>query len=342
MITELFVEMLKTKSKLGKIILKSFLIIIGLIGLTSIIFITYKVFMSDEKIFSIGLIAAFSGLLFEGFRISKNWKRFVKVFIESYLLNLLCFLIVEYKQINNFENEIDFYVYSFFLFFLVFFIAEFKDKLTAKFTEGVTLLLSISLTYWIVDYGFINYHDGLSLVFLILGLLFLVFSIINAFTYINLSRINRLLLSIWSTAIVVAFGVDNIIGVLSNTYIESSKYFSNEMYVNIQYFLLGVSVIYILHNYLLLASFVDSKDENRSYDLIEQYSDEQVSIKKSFFVLFFTVTAYCLNYKFQILPRHTMIWLVLLIVPLILHVITLLNRQKTTVNEEIQKIVDIG
>ena len=131
-----------------------------------------------------------------------------------------------------------------------------------------------------------------------------------------------------------SFAIDNIISVFSNPDIESSKYLSDGLYIGIQYFLLGVSAVYIMQNCMLLAAFLPSKNSNYRQDLketkkdhIERYSDEQVNIGQSIFGIVFTSTIYWLNYKFQILPRHTMIWLLFLTFPLIIEVISILKRK---------------
>ena len=86
---------------------------------------------------------------------------------------------------------------------------------------------------------------------------------------------------------------------------------------------------------MLLAAFLPSKNSNYRRDLkenkkdhIDRYSDEQVNNGQSLFCIVFTGTVYLLNHKFQLLPRHTMIWLVFLTFPLILHLTTLINGKK--------------
>lgn len=224
--------------------------------------------------------------------------------------------------------------YFFIFIFALFFGIAYKDRVTAKLTEGITLLLSISLIYWAVDYGFTNYHNWFSISLMAIGLLLTTFSIVNALTHIHLSRTTRLTLSIWSTIIMFTFAIDNIIRVFSNPDIES-VYLSDGIYIGLQYFLLGVSAVYIMQNFMLLAAFLPSKNGNYKRDLkenkkdhVNRYSDEQASVGQSLFCILFTVAIYWLNHKFQILPRHTMIWLVLFTFPFILHLTTLLNGRK--------------
>ena len=325
----------KTKRKSAGISLIPFLIIAGIIGLTLTVYIGYRASISDGKLFSIGLIALFAGLLFESFRVSDNWKTVMGIFVGTYLFSLVSFLPGKREHQYNFENHIEMWPYFFIFIFALFFGIVHKDRVTAKLTEGITLLLSISLIYWAFDYGFINYHNWFSISLMIIGLVLSIYSIINALTHIQLSKINRLTLSIWSTIIMFAFAIDNIIRVFSNPEIESSKYLSDGLYIGIQYFLLGVSAVYIMQNYMLLVAFLPSKNGNYKNDLkenkkdhIERYSDEQANVGHALFCIVFTSTIYWLNHKCQILPRHTMIWLVFLVFPLILNLTTILNRRK--------------
>lgn len=325
----------KTKKKSAGISLTPFLVIAGLIGLVLTIYIGYRASISDRKIFSIGLIALFAGLLFESFRVSDSWKKVIGIFIGSYLFSLISFLPGKREHHYNFENHITMWPFVFIFIFALLFGIFHKDRVTAKLTEGITLLLSISLIYWAADYGFINYHNWFSITLLTIGIIFSIFSIINALTHIHLSRTNRLTLSIWSAVIMFAFALDNIIRVFSNPEIESSKYLSDGLFIGLQYFLLGVSAVYIMQNYMLLAAFLPSKNGNYKKDLkenktdhINRYSEEQANIKHSLFCIIFTGTVYWLNHKYQILPRHTMIWLVFLTFPLFLRLITLINSQK--------------
>ncbi|MDP4202816.1 MAG: hypothetical protein Q8861_08985 [Bacteroidota bacterium] len=324
----------KKKREIAGIGLTPFLIVVGVIGFLLTGYIGYRASLTDRKLFSLSLLALFAGLLFESFRISDNWKTVIGIFCGAYLLSLFCFLPGKHEFDYNFENHIEIWPYSFiFLFALIFAIIH-KDRVTAKLTEGTTLLLSISLIYWAFDYGLMNYHNWFSISLMTLGFLLATFSIINALTHIRLSRTNRLVLSVWSTVIMFAFAIDNIIRVFCNPSIESSPYLSESLYIGTQYFLLGVSAVYIMQNYMLLVAFLPSRNSNYKDDLrenkedhINRYSDKQINIGQSIFCIIFTVTVYWLNYKFQFLPRHTMIWLVFLTFPMILYVIRLFNRQ---------------
>ena len=258
----------------------------------------------------------------------------MQYFFGSYLFSLLSFLPGKREQHYNFENHIQNWPYVLLFFFALTFAIFYKDKVTAKLSEGITLLLSLSFIYWTIDYGFTNYNNWFAISLISIAFLFTTFSILNALTNLHLSKGVRLTLSIWSTIILFAFAIDNIIRVFTNPDIESS-YLSDGLYIGLQYFLLGVSAVYIMQNYMLLAAFLPSKNGNYKNDLrenkkdhIDRFSDQQVSFGNSLFCILYAGTIYWLNYTYQILPRHTMIWLVIMTFPLILFILSMLNGRK--------------
>lgn len=295
----------------------------------------YKITLSERKLFSISLLALFAGLLFESFRINDHWKNVVYMFIGTYVFSLFLFLPGTIGNTQNFENSMEFWPYYFIFFFSLMTAVFNKDKVTAKLTEGVTLLQSLSIIYWTIDYGFINIDNWFAKSLLIVALLFSIFSIIQALTYFNLSRTTRLILSVWSTLIMMAFAVDNIYRVYQNEAIETTKYLSQGILTGLQYFLLGVSAIYITQNYMLLAGFLPNKNEKyidklkeTKNDHIERYSENQVFIGNSIVCILYALIIYGLNYQYQILPRHTMIWFVFFTFPLLLQLIRQLKDER--------------
>ncbi|QBZ97982.1 hypothetical protein [Flavobacterium sangjuense] len=323
------------KKKSAGFDLTTIIIIVGVFSLAFTIYIGYRASICDRKLFSVSLLALFAGLLFESYRVINSLKNVISIFLGAYFFSLLNFLPGKREHDYIFENHIESWPYTFIFFFTIAFAIYSKDQVTAKLSEGLTLLLSISLIYWCIDYGFTNYHNIFALIVLSIVFVFSAFSIVNAFTNIQLTKTNRLALSIWSSIVMFAFATDNIVRVFSNQDIETTAYLSQGLYIGLQYFLLGVSAVYIMQNYMLLAAFLPSRNGNYKNDLkenkedhIDRYSDQQVLISHSLFCIFYSGTIYLLNYKYQILPRHTMIWLVFLTFPMILQLL----KRKTTAN----------
>lgn len=308
------------------------ILILGILDFIITLYSAYGAFVINNNItFSLSLLALFAGLFYESFKIFQNSKNFIFTFIVSYFASL--FFCSHAILTFDFELLIMIWPYSFILFYTIGIAIYNKDKVTAKLTEGITLLLSLSLIYWVIDYGFINVDNLFVKLILILGLVSSGFSIINALTNIKLSRTTRLILSIWSTIVMFSFAIDNVLRVLNNGDIENTKYLSLRVSIALQYFLLGVSAVYIIQNFLLLISLLPQKGGNYKKDFKEskkehiyRYSDKQVNIKLSLFCILYSVTIYILNYKFQILPRHTMIWLVFLTFPIISYFTNRLNE----------------
>jgi hypothetical protein len=159
--------------------------------------------------------------------------------------------------------------------------------------------------------------------------LFSPYSLFHAFTNTTLTKTSRLTLSIWSSILMMLFASENIYLVYQNEQIENVANLTNGLKIALQFFLLGVSSIYIIQNFLILVRFLPSKSNffNAQYfiDLkelknehIKRYSGSQVNIIHSFFCLVFSVIIFGLNYQYQIIPRQGAIWLVFVTFPFIL------------------------
>ena len=125
----------------------------------------------------------------------------------------------------------------------------------------------------------------------------------------------------------LAFAVDNIFSVFNNPDIESA-YLSNGLYIGLQFFLLGVSAVYIMRNYMLLVDLLPSNNDNYLRDMkaikkdhLNRFSADQVLTGHSWLCILYAMAFYGLNYHYQVLPRHTMIWLVFLTFPLFLRLV---------------------
>jgi len=323
----------KRRKKSAGIDLTPILIILGVIEILLTLYIGYRATISDKKLFSVSLFALFAGLLFESIRVSESWKTVLGIFTVAYLFSLAVFLPGKSDTVYNFENYIEIWPYAFLIIFAIFFGIAYKERITAKMNEGFALVLSLSFVYWIIDHGFTNFHNWFASILILISFSMIVFSIINAFTNLNLSKTTRLMLSIWSTAILFGFAIDNIIRVFNNPEIEST-YISNGLYIGLQFFLLGMSAVYIIQNFMLITVILPSKNDNFKLnvkDHLDRFSNEQVLTRHSLFCVFYTLTFYGLNYKYQFLPRHTIIWLVIVTFPFFLRFIDFILKERKNI-----------
>lgn len=311
------------------------IIFLSIIGLILTYFIVQEVYLSKTNLIPISIFALIAGLILESLRIIKNLKDVLQIFVVSYFFSLVVFLPSRYGHSLSFEDKIVFWEYFFIFIYALFFVIIYKEKIVLKFSESLTLVLSISLFYWAFDNNFLTKFNWLSISFLLIGISFSFFSLIHSLTKITLTHKNKILLSIWSSIIILALAIDSIVLVFKNPEIESVKTLKQEFYIGLQFFLLGVSSIYFVRNFLSLVAFItpnkgDAKKLNKENkdDHINRYSSKQASLGETVFCLLFTMSIYGFNYVFQFLPRNTLIWIVFLIFPTVLFVVKIpFNKQ---------------
>lgn len=297
------------------------------IGFT--LYIAYRIQTAGARLIPLSVVALIAGVVFENKKVMEKWSAVLWTALGSLIFSFFIFLPGKREQVYNFENHIEMWPYAFIFFFTIISISLHEEKVTAKLTEGITLLQSVAVLYWVWDYGLMDMDSSFLKVVMVAALALSLFSFVHAFSHKTLSRTSRLTLSIWSSLIMALFAVDNIYRIYQNEQIEATTDLISGAYIALQYFLLGVSSIYIVQNIYMLISFLPGKERffNAEYfeDLrelknahIKRYSAAQVDIKHAIFCFIFAATAFALNHYFQLLPRHLAIWVVFLIFPYIL------------------------
>jgi hypothetical protein len=245
----------------------------------------------------------------------------------------LAFIPGEQNQIYGFEDRIQSWPYWFLAVYSVGFASLYSEKPSAKLTEGITLLQSIALVYWILDYNLIRYDNWFTIGLLTIVVLFFAFSVLHALTYIRLSEAMRIILSTWSSIIMLVLAIDNLINVLNRPDMESTRYLSEGFSIVLQYLFLGVSSLYSVYNFMLLAllylpekgkRYSESFQEHKKIHLL-RYLDSQVFIGHALLGIVYSSILYGLNYTFQLLPRNTVIWFVFFTFPILLNLIVWLQ-----------------
>lgn len=331
----------KKRTKYNKITI--ILIIIGIFIMTFFGYVIFRTYQSQNSLLSIMTIPLILGIIFENRRLSSDWKDILLKISVSFALSIFAFLPGKREKDYSFEHHIEMWPYFFIAFFVIGSVIHHEKRIITKLTEGITLLQSISIIYWIVDIGFLNFKNVFAYALIAIGLVFCIISFIHAFSYIQLTRNARLFLSIWSSIIMIIFAADHIYRVFNFNYFIDYKIINDSLNV-LQYFLLGVSLIYIFQNAIMLLEYLPSK--SRAYNKehlndikkmnkthVDRYSSNQIRIFDSLLALLFITGIYYWNYKYQIMPRHTLIWLIFWIFPFIVWLKDLLNEKiKTTTN----------
>jgi hypothetical protein len=316
------------------------LILIGVLVLALIIYIFYRINASGSRLMSISLIAIIAGVIFEDKRLSEKWSSVLLKALASFIFSFLAFLPDRREHDYSFEFHIEMFPYWFLIFFAIFSIIFHVDKVVQKLTEGIILVQSIAVIYSVVDSVFADTTSVLLKSILIIGLLLSLYIVFHAFTQTVLSNTSKLILSIWSSIVIMLFASDTIYRVFQNEQIQNTSDITHGLYIGLQFFLLGVSCIYIIQNLIMLMGFLPGKVTffNTRYfrDLKELKNNHikrcfniQVNILYSFFYVFFTGTIFIINYHYQILPKHLVISIVLVVLPFILMIYNITTGRKT-------------
>ena len=299
--------------------------LLGFFLLLFLIYIIYRVQISERKLFTLSFIPLLLGIIYENKRLSTDWKIIALKILGSLILSFFAFLPGKHERNYIFENHIEAWPFTFLAFFILISVIFHDKKVVPKLTEGITLIQSISIIYWIFDFNLFDNLNVFSLSLISISFLISFYSLVHAFTYIPLSRNHRLYLSIWSSIIMIIFATEHIFSVFNNQNIEDKDTLNGSI-LTLEYFILGISSMYILQNFFMLAEYLPSR--NRFYDKIhmtsikamnkthiERYSEKQVLKFDSFICLLYCSTFYLINYKYQIMHRQTAIWIVILTLP---------------------------
>jgi hypothetical protein len=270
------------------------------------------------------------GLIFQGKRLYGTWRPLIENFVIA--LGGGFFIFIMTHKTVNIEEKIYIITYAFLLCFILAFLAKFKKSrklIIPQLTEGVTLLYSIAVIYWVVDFVKFHTYAKIMNVFFVAIFILSLFSIVNAFTKISLSKTNRFLLSLWSSIVMIVFALDYIISVFKNGEISDSLSFQEGIFVFVQYFLLGISAIYIAQNGNMILGFLPNKSERLfqssrrrkvlKKDHIERYSENQVSVWYSLFCVVFSTSLFWFNYEYQYVSKQSIIWIVFFSFPILIY-----------------------
>ncbi len=302
---------------------------LSIIGLALTILILGLSVPCNKTILSTGIFAVVAGAILESVRRNQDVKKMLPPLLFSYCLSFCALLPGKNELRYNFEMHALLWPIAFTIIYIISITTLERKTYTAKLTEGSTLLLSIAAAYWVIDkrlYIFASLPHAFAL---LAGILFLLFSGFHAFTNSALSTTSRLLLSIWSSFIMLLFSVDYIYRIYKAGQVTTSAGPTETLLISLQFFLLGISALYIVQNFMMLVNFLPDKhnffnsehfkriaETKKAH--IERYSDEQVKINHSLLCIFVVIPAFAINYYFDILPCHTSICFLVFAFPYII------------------------
>ncbi|MEK7672786.1 MAG: hypothetical protein AAB373_02790 [Patescibacteria group bacterium] len=309
-----------------------------LIILTLIFFLGRTIYLSDEATMPIGYYFLLLGLVFEFQRNIKSWPKTFTVATLSFAFSSLVF-VSDDTTLQQAIVEWPFFFCGLFMFMALNYL---KGKITPKLTEGITLLQSVAIIYWITDLFTRNSFHPLSIILISTSIFFPIFSLYHAFSYNHLSDRSKFLLSFWSSVIMLIFAIENIHAVYQSGMIENAINFGDKLYSAAEYFLLGIASMYIVENFFFIFPFIPGSrffyfclqfnyKEIRALAKqrhVERYSDQQVKKSHAFFGLLFTSILFGLNYYYNFVGRNFIIWAAFAIFPIFLYFYQRLTTKK--------------
>jgi hypothetical protein len=292
--------------------------ILALILLSCYLF--YRIYINDKEILHLYFLPLLLGLTVEYWRISKNFPIVILTALGAFALSLFNFL--PYKRENgyDFQDHLEFWPFAFLgTYIFIAMIIQFT-KSTKRLTEGITLLLTLSINYWIFSNDYWDSEYLILKILIIINGIFSAYSIFHSISYRNHSKASVFVLSVWSSIITLILSFDNILKVYQNKDIAHMTSLSESSFAFLQFFFLGISSIYIAQNIIMVGAFLPGKnylDTVREIaDVhIGRYSDEQVYLFDAVLVFVISLVAFGINYQYQYLPTNFMIWTMITITP---------------------------
>lgn len=281
---------------------------------------------SDRKIIHLHFIAIFLGLIFEFIRISRSLQTVLGTAAGSFILSMLAFSRRKGEVMYVFKDHLEHWPYFFLGAFIFIATAVQYSKATLKMTEGITLLLTMAINYWIIANGYWTLGSLLVKVLIVINCLLSIFSIYQALSYRVLNKATILILSIWSSIIVLVLALNNFLVLFNYQDIDNSASFSDTLLIFLEFFLMGVSGIYVAQNLTMIGAYLPGKNYLETIREINdvhlnRFSKEQVYIVDSLLVIILSLTLFVLNYYLQFFPVNVIIWITITVTPLLLYLV---------------------
>ncbi|MFN2424317.1 MAG: hypothetical protein ABR572_11160 [Cryomorphaceae bacterium] len=283
---------------------------------------------SGEGELPVMVLPMVAGIIFENWRLSRNWKAIQIKLLVALLGSLFAFAYGKGEVVYDFERHLSFWPFFFIFLFVMYSVFFHEDRSVVGMGKGVTLLQTTALIYLLIEREWYAMLTGMWAILLVVVGIFTAFTLYRAFSKRKLADQQRLALSLWSSLIMLIFSADLIYRVLIST--PSEPFLStNGLLAALQFFLLGVSSIYILRNLQMLAIYLPHdghfyggthraiiKKLNKLH--IARYSKSLLPTVDAVILLLLALLLYSLNYIYAFLPDYTLIWTVFWISPLLI------------------------
>lgn len=318
-------------------------IILGILLLCFIISLPFSENTINNSFSPTALLALLAGLVYESNRFKGN---LFTVFLISGLSISITFVIsLTQKEFENASiNIYQTWPLQFIFFFSLANLMVNEDMVRKKQTEGMNILLTTTFVYWLFDND--GFQDGELPYFSAagIGLIFLLNTAMKGFRKSAPSRISRLFSSILGTILMLIFSIDFVFNSFQNGTIGFSSDIFQNLYIGIQYFILGISAIYFALSIFLLFEIVPGRHnffdaiyfqnlKNLAIILIHSQTKSKARFGVALFYIAFPSILFATNYFLVFMPRPYLIWVVLVSAPLLIHLYDIYFQNTTKENK---------
>jgi len=293
------------------------------------LFLAYLNYQSDNLLQVMCYAALLAGLFFETGSVTSKWKTVWILVLVSSVISIIVFAPDEGTgELTNAH----YWPVVFCGLFTIMVTVVFEKTFIPKLTEGMVMLQSIGIIYWILDLSIWEFDSRFLTVVIGAPAVISALSILHAFSNLELNKTARLAQSIWSALLMLAFAADNFWGLLFGASFDDVSGVYDAAYFGGKYFLTGASLIYVVESFFLFIPRDDEESPSGTTDLVklhvDRFSPDQTERQHAMLAMVFSVMILGLNYWLDLVPRQIAIWSVFVTFPIFLNLFVYVINQR--------------
>ena len=293
------------------------------------IYLFIYMFLHEERLIPFNFIFLFLGLAYSSYHISPKKNSIIACAIGAYYLSFFTFIPFKNEEFYNLTSHIQTWPYFFLIGYLCLISFAFRKDVMPILSEGMSFLFTLSLLYLLYEKHWWSLSHLYTSPFQILITAYACLSFFHAFSHTLLNPLSRFILSLGTCIIVLSLAISNATYLFNQGDIPDQYHLKDQILLAIQYFLLGTSGIFLFLNIQLIIEFLPSKYsfsywsdlKDISNEHIQRFSDAQMPLSQAIAMFILSVLLFSINYKMHWIPPLSMIWLVILIVPMLIQYI---------------------
>ncbi|WP_157278811.1 hypothetical protein [Olivibacter sitiensis] len=298
--------------------------VLAVAAVPALLVLWYLTVQFHGKVFPYYMFAVLLGMLVQKGIVIRQWKEIALNALLALLFSMLVFAPGKREYQYNLEPHLKLWPFFFCLMLVIVTLARYSKLYTVRLGEGITLLQSMAILYWLTAHGATWRGNAFVGGLAILALCFACYALYHGFSYRAHTPSSRFLLSLGSSLIMLCFAIDYVLRVRAYGDIDLQGGWGDVLFVGLQYFLLGVSALQLAQNAYMVLGFLPAKNEGRNYkrrihqlrqDHIARYDRAQIEVRQALIAVLFCALIFGANAYFQFFPPTVAIWLVFFCTP---------------------------